>query len=325
MKSLISKSSTMLVIILICIGLLISPICNAGVKPEISSNTDETNALQIKKQLDNYPPVTGGEYWALLVAVGVYYNHPDQDRPSMLDAVDDLYETLLDSDHWQVDHIKMLKAQDATVKNIIEGLLWLDKMEDSGDISLIYITTHGFPMRDQNDLPLDIPPRDETDGVDEALVTYYGFENWYAIIWDDLLNFFVSMLESQGVCLIIDSCYAGGFNDPPFDNIRDPLQGYTVQSFIQGLTEDLLGQGRVILMSSEESTPSWGSYFSSFLTGGFIGFADLFPDGNADGIVSAEEAFAYAQPLVYLATGGNQYPTIRDLYQGELPITDAWS
>ena len=64
-------------------------------------------------------------------------------------------------------------------------------------------------------LPLDLPPKDESDGMDEFLVMYNGFENPYCIIWDDWLNFFLSRIKCQGLCLIVDSCYSGGFNDKP--------------------------------------------------------------------------------------------------------------
>jgi len=309
------------IVSLLCIGLLLAPVCTAGFHSITKAVKHSDKIAEIQDKIQSYPTTQSSEYWALLFAVGVYYNHPDQDRPSMLEAVDDLYSTLLDSDHWQADHIRLIKAQDGTGVNLLQGLQWLDNMEDSEDVSLIYITTHGFPLRDQNGRGIDFPPFDEADGADEALVMYHGFENWYSYIWDDLLNFFISKLESQGVCLIVDSCYSGGFRDPPFENANDAFEEYTAQSFSEGLVEDLAGQGRVVLMSSEEYTVSYGSYFSSFLIEGFKGWADL--AGNIDGVVSAEEAFYYSQFWVDLL--GDQHPTIADYYPGDLPITTAWS
>jgi len=153
------------------------------------------------------------EYWALLVAVGVYADDPQQNRPLMLEEVDDLYDVLLDSPWWSEDHIKVIKGEDATVSNIIKGFRWLDRMEDSDDISVVFITTHGSP------LDFDIPPFDEDDGTDEILVSYWGFAYPGLFIYDDEINFLLNRLESQGVCLIVDSCFAGGFNDPPDWNI----------------------------------------------------------------------------------------------------------
>jgi len=100
----------------------------------------------------------------LLVAVGVYADSPQQNRPLMLEEVDDLYDLLLESPCWSEDHIKVIKGEDATASNIVAGLRWLDKMEDSKDISLVYLTTHGGP------LGFDFPPFDEDDGTDELLM-----------------------------------------------------------------------------------------------------------------------------------------------------------
>ena len=62
------------------------------------------------------------EYWALLIAVGVYAGHPDEDRPSMLTEVKDLHEMILVSEHWDNDNIKIITSENSTVFNIIKGL-----------------------------------------------------------------------------------------------------------------------------------------------------------------------------------------------------------
>ncbi len=322
MKSTHMKSMTYVLVILVVIALCVSSVYTVGGKSQTLLSSVSSAASRIKQDISQYEVTEDTEYWALLFAVGVYYNHPDQDRPSMLESVDLLYDELTDSGYWDYDHIRMVKAEQATGQSLLEGLRWLDNMDDSDDISVVYITTHGFPLRNSNGLPLDIPPKDEPDGADEALVMYHGFENWYSFVWDDLLNFFVSLLDSQGVCLIVDSCYSGGFNDAPFDGI-DPFEGYTACDFSEGLAEDLRSQNRIVLMSTEENSLSYGSYFSSFLIEGLEGWGDFF--GNQDDIVSAEEAFSYAQFWVDFYLGSDQHPTVRDDYPGELPLIDAWA
>ena len=303
----------MLVISIVCIALLITPVCNAGlgVKDIIQKN----NRVNMPR-INDFQETAGTENWALIFAVGVYKNNPDADRPSMLEAADNLYSVLVNSPEWQPDHIHVVKGSQATGQNLIKELIWLIQNVDNDDMVLVYLTTHGSPLKNANGMPVDLPPKDEADGADEILVMYDGFDNWYAFIWDDLLNFFLSLIKSNGLCLIVDSCYSGGFNDHPFEGT---MPEYTVESFVEGFVEDIATQGRVVLMSSEESTLSWGSYFSEFLIYGFEGFADLF--GNGDGINSAEEAFYFAKPWVELFTEGNQHPTIMDLYSGEFPVT----
>ncbi len=251
------------------------------------------------------------EYWALLIAVGVYAENPHENRPDMLREVDDLAELLLQSEWWSKDHIKVIKGENATVLNIISGLRWLDRKEDSNDISLVYITTHGFP------LGVDIPPKDEADGTDEALVSYWGFAFPNLFIWDDQLNVLLNRLESKGVCLIVDSCYAGGFNDPPNWNITRFSETYqsqnefTSENWVKGFGEDVRGQNRVVLMASCEDELSFSGGFGPYVIDGLRGFADK----NNDDIISAEEVFFYAEPR-----SPRQHPTIYDGYEGELPI-----
>ena len=312
MKDKMNIKFTILVTSIICIALIATPICNAGLNTKgLIKRNNKVDLQKVKESQES----SGTEYWAVLFAVGVYYRNPDQNRPSMLEAVNNLYEVLIDSPQWQPDHIRMTTGEQATGRNLIRDLMWLIQSEDSDDMSLIYITTHGSPLKNLNGYPVDLPPKDEADGADEILVMYHGFDRWYAFIWDDLLNFLLSLLQSQGVCLIVDSCYSGGFNDYPF---RGAMLGeYTAESFTQGLAEELAGQGRVVLMSCREDELSYGSDFSNLLIDGFWGLADLF--GNGDGINSAEEAFDYAE--FWLEFFGQQHPTILDLYPGEYPVT----
>ena len=311
-KNILSRKGIAFTVIALFIG--------AGVVPSIVGVGGNNYRLSYDKTnftLDDAASIDEGtEYWALLFAVGVYKNNPHQNRPSMLISADNLYEVLINSPQWQADHIHKVTASEATGRRLIQELIWLIQNEDSDDMSLIYLTTHGSPLKGPIGFPIDLPPRDEDDGADEILIMYEGFDKWYAFIWDDLLNFFLSLLQSQGVCLIVDSCYSGGFNDDPMfaGNI---FEDYNAKSFTQGLAEELSAQNRVVLMSCEEDESCYGSYFSEFLIDGFWGAADLW--GNKDGINSAEESFDYAKFWVNEMCYFN--PTILDLYPGEYPVT----
>ncbi len=312
MKSIINKKHVIQFVSIVCVSLIIAPVCNAGVKHNIST----TRNHDVHQIIGDYKPTGGTEFWALLVAVGVYENHSESDRPSMLEAVDNLYNVLVKSPLWDEDHIHVLKAENATLKNLIKELIWLIRHEDKNDMSLVYITTHGSPSKDKEGNPRDIPPKDEEDGADEVLIMYRGLEKWYDIIWDDLLNFFLRLLRSKGICLIVDSCYSGGFND---QYVKSKFKGHNIESFTQGFAKEMKSNRRVVLMSSEEDTVSYGSFFTNFLITGFRGAADT--SGNGDGINSAEEAFDYAKPLVESITEGDQIPTILDLYSGDFTVT----
>ena len=258
---------------------------------------------------------SGTEYWALIVAVGVYANNPDMDRPSMLVESEKLRKMLPVSSNWNESHIKVIEGENATVPNIIEGFRWLDKMEDEDDISLIYLTTHGFPIL------FDLPPFDEADGMDEALATYRGFlpfpnpwsweplANPFAIITDDEINFFLNRLESKGIALIVDSCHSGGFND-------NWSYSKAAENWAEGFAGELQGRNRVIVTSVPEDKTSYGSFFSDYIIKGLQGYGD----SNGDGMCSLEEAFYYAKPRIESETG--MHPQIFDDYPGELVLTE---
>jgi hypothetical protein len=271
---------------ILCLVLLISPASTAGLSP-----------FTVRKKNTQPQQTSASQYWGLLFAVGTYEGHPDQNRPSMLTACDALYDVLLDSpQYWQASNIHVQKEGQCYLQNLIKELLWLRKNSKSEDYVLIYLTTHGYFLTSNTGAPWDLPPKDEPDGTDEFLYMYNGFSTWYGIIWDDLLNFFVSIIKCKGMLLIVDSCYSGGFNDMPLPRFN---------------------QQRFTAMSCRENEVSYGSDFSDLLISGFAGWADL--TGNGDGINSAEEAFAWAE--FWLNLYGSQHPTYVDLYEGDFPVT----
>jgi len=301
-------------VILTVIFLLIT----ATVVPSIVGVEDKNNNLTYDKSNSILEKDLSGdgetEYWAIIFAVGIYYKHPEQNIPSMIECAENLYGVLVDSPNWKEDHIHKVTGSDATGLRLIRELLWLRRNDDGDDMSLIYLASHGGPWVGKGGKLVDLPPKDEDDGADEVLAMYHGFDRWYARIWDDLLNFFLGLLDSKGVCLIVDSCYAGGFNDEPL-LAGIIVEDYTAELFAKGFAEDLAAPGRVVLMSCREDEVEYGSVFSEFLINGFSGQADIF--GNMDGINSAEEAFEYVLSEIW----DEQHPTILDLYQGEFPVT----
>ena len=310
------KHGITLCVIILFIGLIFIPNLSGNMVKRNNGHNIITDPIKLDGYCDSVND-DETEYWALLIAVGKYFLHPWENRPLMLEALEDINEALLSSDNWQESNIKIIKGREATRMNIIQGFRWLDAIEDSNDFSVIWIATHGYHMKRLNGDGLDFPPFDEDDGSDEALITYFGFSNLLLNLRDDVLNLLLSRLESKGICLIVDSCYSGGFNDNPYEGT---MHKYTASTFLDGLAEDVGGENRVVLMSAREDTPSWFSRFSMYLAEGLQGPADIV--GNGDGIVTAEEGFYYAKPLVEDSSDGRQCPTILDLFHGELPLVD---
>ncbi len=275
----------------------------AGALPAINA------AMTVSPSGPQSATVDATEYWALCVGIGVYAENPEQDRPLMISEVDTFAQTLLDSGY-PSDHVKVIQAENATISNILAGFRWLRTHEDSNDVSLVFLSTHGSPLLSPKGTPIDLPPKDETDGADEMLITYWGFAIPTAFLWDDEINVELNQLQSQGVCLIVDSCYAGGFNDHwTLDTPGSFTQ--SAQQWMTGFGEDVKGQNRVILMGCQEDEEASSGAFAPWLIDGLRGYAD----SNHDGIVTAEEAFNYTEPRTTW-----QHPTIYDGYPGELPL-----
>ncbi len=250
------------------------------------------------------------EYWALLLYMGIYAGHPDQNfPPESLEYFEKFHNKLLISEHWKEENIKVIKGRRATLFNIIRGFRWLDRKEDENDFSLVYISTHG------GQLPKDKFPWDEKDGCDEALATYLSFMFPRINIRDDLLNLLLSLLNSKGVCVVVDSCHAGGFNDTPYFKNLLKNNKMNANEWVHGFAEELSESGRIVLMASREDELAWGG-FTMYLTEGLTGYADT----NEDDLVSAEEAFYYAKER-YDWEEYNIHATIYDDYSGELQLT----
>jgi hypothetical protein len=166
--------------------LLISPACTAGF-----------NSLALRKKNTQTLETSQSQFWALLFAVGVYEGNPDAERPEMLEACDNLYDVLLDSpEYWQTSNIHVVTRNQGLLQNLIKELLWLRKNAKSEDYVLVYLTTHGYYLT-RNGSPWDLPPKDEPDGKDEFLFMYNGYSKRYGIVWDDLLNFFLSLVVAS--------------------------------------------------------------------------------------------------------------------------------
>jgi hypothetical protein len=95
---------------------------------------------------------------ALIFAIGNYANWPH--ISSLRDV--NLIDTVLKKQKFQ--DIKIITDQDATMKGVANAFNDLISRVNSGDIVVIHFSSHGEQVEDDN--------RDETDGLDECIVTY---------------------------------------------------------------------------------------------------------------------------------------------------------
>jgi hypothetical protein len=289
-------------------------------------------AFSFRTTLKNQTMLTndGTEYWALLVGVNEFKNQPYMTSLSRSNSIPptDLYNVLLTSDHWKPDHIRLLTGKNASIFNVLKNFRWMQRMADEDDVCLFYIATHGSPSSK------DLFPKDENGGEDTCLYMYDTYRTqikaWpNAIFWcfptklyylfDDTINTWLCSLRCKGVCVIIESCYAGGFNDPPRNTV---ITAPVVSEWMNKFAKKLSGTGRVILMACKNDELSNGNFFGYYLMEGLQGFGDA----NKDGLCSAEEAFNYSAPktksILLKEYNFPMNPQIYDSYPGELILTD---
>jgi hypothetical protein len=330
------------ILVFAVIGLLSLGGCVSVTVP--SPFEQETTSADNSDTGDNLASNEETEYWALLVGVTEIANSPQMDIPYNNLVIENLRDMLLVSEFWHNDHIKTLIGREATYHNIINGFKWLDEKADKYDVCLFYITGHGGYF------PIDLPPFDETDGDgDEVLYTWtsgiglgnifnrfpqlpqgiplFGSLPYIHDISDDQLKSLLNKLDAEGVCVIIDTCYSGGFNDSAdlpqeYLGLLNTHTEKTHHEWSQSFAAELSNPGKVILMSCRGSELSQGACFTYFAIEGFQGTADE----NHDGLCSAEEVFHYAAPRTECwlkeYKHWEQHPQLYDNYPGELPLTN---
>jgi len=231
----------------------------------------------------NPPPGPAPNKWAVVIGISKYadpsanlYN-PANDAKEMAKALKSLYG-------FADENIKLLTNNVATVDNIVASITWLIDNENATSTVVFFYCGHGGQV-DEGTYS-EIYPNDEVDGKDEYIVTY---DLWG--ITDDYLKYRFLDIESTQFFLWFGSCHSGG------------------------MSPDLNGDGRVIVAACQENEVAWDYLLLHNTLFGYYyidqGMLRKLGDTNGDGIVTVEEAFNYAAPLVTTQEPG-QHPFIWD-------------
>jgi hypothetical protein len=238
----------------------------------------------------------------------------------------------------------VLTDAEASFSGIEAAFRWLDAVEDEETLVLVAYSGHGGKLPDDNG--------DEDDGWDEFLATYDTDEvggGLVNVIRDDLLDAWLSELESERVVVLLDSCFAAGMMDASalaaeglFSRglALPAAPGAGAGDASNGMVFDIGGSGRTILAASapdqasvESGALGHGVFSYYFLMAlmdpatDITGIGGVSADTNGNGRVSVEEAFAYLAPkvddFVWEASGGtfHQNPQISDGIPGPVELT----
>lgn len=232
-----------------------------------------------------------------------------------------------------------MQATKAAIQDAITN--WLDARETCSTTVVIFFSGHGS-------YGPDVDPLDEADGYDEYIAPYELAcdpcgDTPETTVWlmetairDDELESWLDELASQRILVMVDTCFSGGMIEAMGGMARSlsALSGGDVGALQagDGLLADVSGPGRVVLTASAADEGSWefgalkNGVFTYYLVEALQSHA---ADTNYNGVVSAEEAFAYlagrVDDYVYGHTPPYRYhqnPQIYDGVVGEIDLTE---
>jgi PKD repeat protein len=260
-------------------------------------------------------------YYAIIVGIADYYQNPLQYTDD--DAWDFANQLLKSPGMWDADNIVLLLNREGTTTNFIAALNAISAQATPNDVLVIFYSGHGSQWG-------DMAPFDEEDGLDEALcfMDYDMTDDWLASLLRDV--------PVGQLLVLVDACFSGGM-------IRGQSEGEIApQSIGVGLGEDLIREPgastkdlgalsrSVVVISAaadDEYSIEWTDFkngvFTYYLLDAMTGPADVY--GNKDGLISAEECYAYLAPNVVSFTtslGQIHHPKMLDYTLGELVFAE---
>lgn len=256
-----------------------------------SSSSSSSSSWFAERYPDQYnayvdPSVPATNYWALVIGINDYAGSTRDNVGSYQDARD-LRRHLLRLG-WHSDHIVLLANRDATASHIKQAIRWLASKTDASSSVVFHYSGHEKPLRTSS------------DGDDESRdVALWVADN--KLIVDGILGREMNRVQAARMWIDLAVCRAGGFNDA-----------------------GMVKSGRILTFSSPESELSYedpGLHHSVF--GWYLiseGMRQWLGDSNGDHIVTVEEAYKYARPLVVDRTDNRQHPRVTDKLKGHFNL-----
>ena len=135
--------------------------------------------------------------WAVVIGISKYKGggnllYPDDDGR-------DMYNYLL-AKGYPAGNIKLLLDRDATAKNIMAAIDWLNSWENGSSEVVFFYSGHGSTYDGYND--------GDSEYTDEAIVSTDPY-----LILDGQLREKFSTFSSSKISFIFDSCFSGGMDD----------------------------------------------------------------------------------------------------------------
>jgi len=213
--------------------------------------------------------------WAVLIGISDYEGTENDLWNPHKDALN-MNETLVIKYGFPKENIKILLDGSATMNAILAAIDWLSGVEDSSDDIVVFLFSgHGYRVSELDWSWRNADGDRESDRRDEFIVSH---DLWaYA---DGFLARKFAAFDSDNLFLWFGSCYSGGMNDI-----------YKASGF-----------SGVICAACKENQYGLDIFeFDNTLFGEFYidrGMIQGLADTDGDGVITVEEAFYYAAPLV---------------------------
>jgi metacaspase-1 len=138
----------------------------------------------------------------LALIVGINYPNTPKQLGGCVNDANHILEKLVKEFDFKTSDIQLLIDELATRKNILEGLKYLVKELNAGDIGVFTYSGHGTQT-------LDLPPINEEDMLDEAIVPIDAIADQQQLIRDDEINEIINELNKEARFVVIfDSCHS---------------------------------------------------------------------------------------------------------------------
>ena len=237
--------------------------------------------------------------WALIVTVDPPENGVSswKDGAIVLDLLTHHY-------NFPRENVVYLSNKCATRKNVKDAMKWISQHTNNDSKLVFWFSGHGG---------LEINGDDDRELIDGRLTL------WKDYLYDGDVATFFADTHSSNILSVVDACYSGEFGGP--EDLEAIFGGL-------GSQERIEEKGRVLFTSATTFTKSKatenGGVATLLMAGALYGIhdrmgrnADMFPYGNRDGKISAEEAAWWASLHCYIPPFYG-FPEVNDCYPGDL-------
>ncbi|MBU5245303.1 caspase family protein [Bacillus halotolerans] len=142
-----------------------------------------------------------GQKKALII--GINYSGSTKPLKGCIKDADAYVNLLVKNFGFEISDIQILIEDTATRQNILDGLINLkDQLKQKDDVGLFVYSGHGTRTA-------DLPPIEEEDGLDEAIVPWDGIDNPNNYIRDDEIRNILNQINKEvHFTTIFDSCHS---------------------------------------------------------------------------------------------------------------------